>query len=51
MSLDKKYPIHFFELDGLYEAAGTPPEKRLALLERNHSLVAERDDVLGARSR
>jgi tetratricopeptide (TPR) repeat protein len=46
VSLGKKYPIHFFELDGLYEAAGTPPEKRLEILERNHTLVAERDDTL-----
>jgi tetratricopeptide (TPR) repeat protein len=41
-----KYSIHFFELDQLYEAAGTPPEKRLALLEANHEYVRQRDDAL-----
>jgi tetratricopeptide (TPR) repeat protein len=41
-----KYAIHFFELDQLYEAAGTPPEKRLALLEKHHDVVNERDDAL-----
>jgi len=45
VSLDEKYPIHFYELDQLYEAAGAPPEKRLALLEDNHSVVAQRDDA------
>ena len=46
VSLQRKYPIHFYELDQLYEAAGVPPEKRLALLEKNHSVVAKRDDAL-----
>jgi tetratricopeptide (TPR) repeat protein len=46
VSLERKYPLHFYELDQLYEAAGTPPEKRLALLEKHHSIVAERDDAL-----
>jgi tetratricopeptide (TPR) repeat protein len=46
VSLDGKYAIHFFELDQLYEAAGTAPEKRLAILEKNHQTVAERDDAL-----
>ena len=46
VSLDGKYAIHFFELDQLYEAAGTAPEKRLAILEKNHATVAERDDAL-----
>ncbi len=47
VSLEPKYPIHFFELDQLYEAAGAPPEKRLALLEKHHKTVAQRDDALG----
>lgn len=46
VSLAEKYPIHFFELDQLYEAAGTAPEKRLALLEQNPETVAQRDDAL-----
>ncbi len=34
------------EIDRLYEAAGTPAAKRLALLEKNHKTVAQRDDAL-----
>jgi tetratricopeptide (TPR) repeat protein len=41
-----KYTAHFAELDALYAAGGTPPEKRLALLEQNHAIVAKRDDAL-----
>jgi tetratricopeptide (TPR) repeat protein len=46
VSFEDKYAIHFFELDQLYEAAGTAPEKRLAILEKNHATVTERDDSL-----
>jgi tetratricopeptide (TPR) repeat protein len=46
VALDGKYAIHFFELDQLYEAAGAAPEKRLAILEKNHKTVTERDDSL-----
>ncbi len=46
VSLDKKYPLHFKELDELYESTGTAPEKRLALLEQNHAVVMRRDDSL-----
>jgi len=46
VELDGKYAIHFFELDQLYEAAGTAPEKRLAILEKHHKTVTERDDSL-----
>jgi tetratricopeptide (TPR) repeat protein len=46
VSLDRKYPLHFTELDELYEATAVPPEKRLALLERNHAVVVKRDDSL-----
>lgn len=46
VSLERKYPIHFYELDQLYEAAGAAPEKRLALLEKNHAVVEQRDDSL-----
>jgi tetratricopeptide (TPR) repeat protein len=40
-----RHPIHFFELDGLYEAAGAPAEKRLAVLEKHRDVVTERDDA------
>jgi tetratricopeptide (TPR) repeat protein len=46
VSFDNKYAVHFFELDQLYEAAGTAPEKRMAMLEKNHATVTERDDAL-----
>ena len=46
VSLPRKYPIHFLELDQLYQAAGIAPEKRLALLESNHPVVSQRDDAL-----
>ena len=41
-----KYSMHFAELDELYAATGAAPEKRLALLEQNHDIVAKRDDAL-----
>ncbi|MGA3328303.1 MAG: DUF5107 domain-containing protein [Terriglobia bacterium] len=44
VSLPRKYPLHFTELDELYEQAGTPIEKRLALFEKNRDVVAQRDD-------
>jgi tetratricopeptide (TPR) repeat protein len=43
---EKKYPLHFTELDELYERAGVAPEKRLALLEKNHEVVSRRDDAV-----
>jgi tetratricopeptide (TPR) repeat protein len=46
VSFENKYAVHFFELDQLYEAAGTSPEKRLAILEKNHKTVNRRDDAL-----
>jgi tetratricopeptide (TPR) repeat protein len=45
VSLDRKYPLHFTELDELYEQAGTPIEKRLALFQQNAAVVAQRDDA------
>jgi tetratricopeptide (TPR) repeat protein len=41
----RKYPLHFAELDELYEQAGVPLEKRLPLFERNAQVVAMRDDA------
>jgi tetratricopeptide (TPR) repeat protein len=43
---DKRYAMHFFELDELYQAAGISPDKRLAVLEKNHDVVNMRDDAL-----
>jgi tetratricopeptide (TPR) repeat protein len=45
VSLDRKYAIHFAELDELYEQAGIPIEKRLPLFEKNRDVVAQRDDA------
>ncbi len=41
------YPTHFAELDKLYKSAGTAPEKRLALLEKNQKTVVKDDEALG----
>jgi tetratricopeptide (TPR) repeat protein len=46
VSFPRKYALHFTELDELYARAGASPEKRLALLEMNHDVVAGRDDAL-----
>ncbi len=45
VSLSDQYPIHFFELDRLYEASGSTPEQRLEVLERNESSIVLRDDA------
>lgn len=41
-----KYARHFTELDELYAELGKAPEQRLALLEKNHDVVVQRDDAL-----
>lgn len=46
VTLPTKYSLHFAELDEFYEAAGTPVEKRLVLLEANQEIVQQRDDAL-----
>jgi tetratricopeptide (TPR) repeat protein len=46
VACDPRDPRLFAELDAVSEAAGVAPEKRLALLEQNHQIVAERDDAL-----
>jgi tetratricopeptide (TPR) repeat protein len=43
---DKNDPRVYYELDMLYEAGGTAPEKRLKLLEDNHYTITKRDDTL-----
>jgi len=42
------YPTHFAELDRLYQAAGTPVQKRLEILERNQKIVLRNDEALGS---
>jgi tetratricopeptide (TPR) repeat protein len=44
VSMERKYALHFKELDELYEQAGTPIEKRLPLFEKSQDVVAQRDD-------
>lgn len=48
VSLSDAYPTHFAELDQLYQAAGTPVAKRLALLERHQAAVARKDEGLAS---
>jgi len=45
LSLDPENARGYFELDVLYEAAGTPVEKRLQSLNRRPEVVARRDDA------
>lgn len=46
VACDPADPKLYAELDVLYEAAGTDHQKRLAMLEKNHAVVARRDDSL-----
>ncbi len=48
VALRDPYPDHFAELDQLYQAAGAPVGKRLALLEQNQSVVVQKDEGLAA---
>jgi tetratricopeptide (TPR) repeat protein len=43
---ERKYALHFSELDALYEAVGAPVEKRLARLEQHPDVISRRDDAL-----
>jgi tetratricopeptide (TPR) repeat protein len=45
---NKPYPTHFAELDRLYQAVGTPVQKRLQLLEKNQQVVVKNDEALGS---
>jgi tetratricopeptide (TPR) repeat protein len=45
VACERKYALHFTELDELYEQAGAPIENRLALFEKNADVVARRDDA------
>ena len=46
VTLNKNDARLYYELDLLYEMAGVPAEKRLALLRNNHDIIIERDDAL-----
>jgi tetratricopeptide (TPR) repeat protein len=48
VALSDSYPTHFAELDRLYQAAGAPVEKRLALLEQHQPAVVRKDEGLAA---
>jgi tetratricopeptide (TPR) repeat protein len=48
VALSDDYPEHFAELDQLYQAAGVPVEKRLALLESHQATVAKKDEGLAS---
>jgi tetratricopeptide (TPR) repeat protein len=48
VALGDAYPTHFAELDRLYQAAGAPAEKRLALLEQHQAAVVKKDESLAA---
>jgi tetratricopeptide (TPR) repeat protein len=48
VALNDIYPTHFYELDKFYQSAGTPVEKRLAILEQNQKVVVKKDESLGA---
>jgi tetratricopeptide (TPR) repeat protein len=47
VAIGNTYPTHFAELDRLYKSSATPVEKRLALLEKNQSVVIKNDEALG----
>ncbi len=46
VACDPRDPKLYAEMDGLCEAAGVAPQKRLAILEQNHATVAQRDEAL-----
>jgi tetratricopeptide (TPR) repeat protein len=43
---DRKYALHFAELEELYDQAKQPLEKRLKLFEQNQTVVSSRDDSM-----
>jgi len=45
VSAAHKYPLHFAELDELYEQAGVPLEHRLPIFRQNAAVIAQRDDA------
>ncbi|MFB3893839.1 MAG: DUF5107 domain-containing protein [Phycisphaerae bacterium] len=49
VALDGTEPRFFAELDALLEAQGAAPRSRLAIMEKNAEVVAQRDDALTRR--
>jgi tetratricopeptide (TPR) repeat protein len=49
IELEPKNARFYYELDILHEAAGTPLDKRLAVLNKNPDIVARRDDSVTRR--
>ena len=45
VQLNQNDPRFFYELDLLYEMAGVSTERRLALLQKHHRTVVQRDDA------
>jgi len=45
VAADRKYALHFAELDELYSQAGVPLERRLPVFRRNQAVVTQRDDA------
>jgi tetratricopeptide (TPR) repeat protein len=45
VACQRQYPLHFTELDDLYEQAGASLAKRDGLFEKNAAVVSERDDA------
>ncbi|MDN5288497.1 MAG: hypothetical protein JWR38_4771 [Mucilaginibacter sp.] len=48
IAFNNPYPTHFAELDRLYQAAGTPVQKRLQVLEKNQQIIVKNDEALGS---
>jgi len=46
VSCERKYALHFAELDELYEQGLFPVETRLLMFEKNQDVIAGRDDAL-----
>jgi len=46
VACNPKEARYFAELDALYESAGVSQQKRLALLDKNHATILQRDDAL-----
>lgn len=46
VAVPQPFPLHFAELDAIYEDTGAPLEKRMQLFARNPAVVATRDDAM-----
>ena len=50
VALPDRSPLHFAELDELYQAAGVAPEQRLKMFEKHQEIVNQRAEALPGRS-